>query len=267
MSNGIKSREYKLILASDRFADRPKGAQAFLDIVGRFAYRAAKKFDKQFKIECPEEEKRSTWYIDTADRHLDRAGFMLRVRHEEVDGQYKTAIKHRSVDRYIAASKNVSISRKQKKTEKFEEDILPPFRSLFSRSNSVRLKNRPELNNFSDAVALFPGLRSLADDDTLLEKPNGFVAREVFVKLCTLQFDKGEPEVKVGLSFWYRHEDDHCPVIAECAFDYQTKKGDDFPPATVEKSKCLFDFLQRHPDWFNPKATTKTRFVYDGASR
>jgi hypothetical protein len=258
----IGSREFKLILASDRFADRNAGAAALRGLVHQLVSKLDVKIEDQDK-----EEKRLTYYLDTAAGHLNRAGYAFRVRFEESKNEFKIALKHRTPDRYLAASKDVTSPKQKKGSAKFEEDILPTFHSLFSQSNSLWYGKLPKLDDLGDAAKLFPGLKVLnAPNKTKLAKVNGFDAREVFRKLCTLKFKKINKKIKVrmGLSFWYHTPADQWPLIAECAFDYQADQGDDFPLPVVEGTNQLFRALQNQPGWFNFDATTKTRYVYDG---
>ena len=259
--SGVTSREYKLILVPDRFADRRGGAAALRDLVHLFAERNGAKVEDQGG-----EELRRTHYLDTKAHHLRDAGFALRVRFEDDQGQYKVSLKHRTSDRYLAASKNVRSAKPKDDDPKFEEDILPPFRSVFSRSNSRWFDELPKLKDIGDAVQLFPGLSALeAPKEAELETVNSFEAHEVFRKLCKVKFKKGR-KAKVGLSFWYHTPEDRWPLIAECAFDYDTDDGDEFPIPVVEGANQLFGFLQNQPGWFNFDATTKTKYVYEGLS-
>lgn len=261
-SLAIGSREYKLILAPDRFADRSAGAAALRDLV----HLLVAKLDLEIEDQ-EEEEIRRTYYLDTAAGHMNRAGYAFRVRFEESKNEFKIALKHRTPDRYLAASKDVTSPKQEKGSAKFEEDILPPFHSMFSQSNSLWYGKLPKLDDLDDAAKLFPGLKSLdAPNKTKLAKVNGFAAREVFRKLCTLKFKKNnkKKKVKMGLSFWYHTPADRWPLIAECAFDYEADQGDDFPLPVVEGTNQLFKALQNQPGWFNFDATTKTRYVYDG---
>lgn len=257
---GITSREYKLILDSARFADRRGGTVALQALIDALADKLDIAVEAQ-----GEEETRRTWYLDTPDRQLRREGFLLRVRLEDADGRHKVVLKHRSPDRYVAAARNLGSTRKR--TEwKFEEDILPPFRSLFSQSVGFRARRPPELATVGDAVRLFPGLAELGlPDGQRLEVVNGFEALEVFCRLCKLRVGR-KPPIKVGLGLWYRGPEDGRPLIAECAYDYQGgDAGDDFTLAVVRAANALFGWLQEQPGWVDPAATTKTRFAYEGA--
>lgn len=267
----IKSREYKLILSANRFADRNVGTDAFQDLVASMLDQQGADVKTQSK-----EEIRRTWYIDTPGFQFRRSGYVLRIRHQGTDRkEYKITLKRRSPDRYLAANADVSSARRKKDSPKFEEDILPVFRSMFSKSNARISDREPEFETVSDAAQLFPGLKNLGiGKKTRLQKVNGFEAHEIFRKLAKARFGN-DTEIKFGLSFWYqsRHRTKRqWPLIAECAFDYDADPegvdqdciGDDFPLATIRGSKALFSSLQNQHGWFDPAGTTKTRYAYEG---
>jgi hypothetical protein len=184
------------------------------------------------------------------------------VRFEAENSETKVSLKHRSPDRYIAASKDLRLSAGEDDA-KFEEDILPPFRSVFSQSNSLSSSDVLEMEDFDALAALFPGLTSVdLRGDAKLPMVNGFQAIEIFIKLCKFRFDDG-PKIKCGLSLWYASDRDAWPLIAELAYDYETEGGDDFPLRTVEGANRHFTSLLRQPGWFNLNETTKTRFAYE----
>jgi hypothetical protein len=254
----IDSREYKLILASDRFSDRGRGVAALQDIVCRLGEQLGGEVERQ-----QEEELRQTHYLDTTELHLQRAGFLLRMRFET--DEFKISLKHRAPDRYLAAARDLAMSSGGDDL-KFEEDILPPFRSLFSQSNSLRTPTAPEIENVEHLVDLFPGLNNLDLPRSLkLAVVNGFRPVEVFVKLCKVKFGDG-PKIKCGLSLWYHSTSDAWPLISELAYDYEADGGDDFPLQVVEGANHLYASLQRQPGWFNPNETTKTVFAYEAVA-
>jgi hypothetical protein len=261
MANGITSREYKLILAADRFGDRMFGSDALQEL----AVLLLEKHGARVKTQSAEETRR-TWYLDTSDFGLRRAGYVLRIRYEDEDKKYKIALKHRTRDRLLAGDADVSSSAPKDKP-KFEEDLLPPFRSIFSRSNSFKDGKLPDLGTVKDAEALFPGLEKLdLPGKAELKKVNGFEALEVFRRLAKAEFDKNT-KIWIGLSFWYpqgSRTDSQWPLIAECAYDFDAGKKGGFDLKTVRGANGFFKSLQNQPGWLNLTGTTKTRFAYEG---
>ena len=258
----ITSREYKLMLNVDRFQERESSSLAFWQLVQFLALKQSAKVIK----EQHEEEKRITWYLDTPEFALRKQGFVLRVREEsdKKGKEYKTTLKYRSSDRYLSASTNVASSMEGK--FKFEEDILPPFRSKFSHSHSIKTKKLPDLESMGDLMDIFPGLKELnLRKKTPVNIVNGLQVQEIVRKVAQLEF--GEPlKVNLGLSFWYLFgEAGELPLVGEFSFDYEDEtKSEQFPLPVVVGTNRWFQSLQKQSGWFNFNATTKTSYVYDG---
>ena len=261
----INTREYKLILAADRFYDRKDGSDAFQDLAAYLVDRAGGKVKRQ-----DSEEDRRTRYLDTAGFGLRSGDYVLRLRDEKEAGDTKITLKYRGADLILAEAASVKAADKDAR-EKFEEDLLPPRRSVFSRSSSIRMSKAPDLGTVGDAERLFPGLKQLdLPKKAGLSVVNRFTAFEVFRKLMKIDFG-GKQDLKMGLSFWYHGKDAAAgkgserswPLIAECAFDFKAD-GKSFDLNLVRQANALFSVLQRQPGWFNPDATTKTRYAYEG---
>lgn len=264
----ITSREYKLLLNTDRFVDREQGAERFWELVVFLAHQhggdVAERQGKEYQ--------RVTAYYDTPAFALRRHGFVLRLREErEDDGkEYKLTLKYRSPDRYLAAAQDMSA--KQEDKRKFEEDILPPFTSKFARSVAIKLNEAPDLATFESAAWLFPGLKQLDIlADTPLQCVNGLHACEVARHIGKLCFG-GKPTIKACLSFWYFARDHDLPLVAEFSYDYDLPDGDEenedrleqYPYSTVEGADRLFASLQKQDGWVNLHGTTKTAYAYEG---
>jgi hypothetical protein len=258
----VTSREYKLMLNTDRFKDRDQGSQVFFSLIDFLITKEGGTIDKQNK-----EERRRTSYLDTPELALRQQGFALRLREEEHGFQIN--LKFRAADRYVSAAQNLS-SPQEAKT-KFEEDILPPFTSKFSHSSSIETNTAPDLSSMEKVTALFPGLKKLdIDRDTAVKTINDFKAFEVVRKLCKFQFDE-PPTLKASLSFWYLTEDpSEWPLVGEFSFDYDeidTASGGDrletYPTKVVEKAARFFGALQSQAGWMNLNGTTKTAFALE----
>ena len=111
----ITSREYKLILNSDRFQDLEIGLEAFWHIVGFVVDKsggpAVKRQDDIWH--------RTTWYLDVPNHVFYKNGWIVRVRKQ--DQEYKLTLKVRISDRYLSASSDVVPNKAVKKAKrKFE---------------------------------------------------------------------------------------------------------------------------------------------------
>jgi len=256
----VTSREYKLMLNSDRFGDRDKGAERFQSLIDLLIRKQGGSVDKQNK-----EERRHTSYLDTPQFALRQSGFSLRLREEEAKG-FQINLKFRNADRYISAAQDLSASQPGK--IKFEEDILPPFVSKFSHSTSIATDTMPHFKTIKDVVSMFPGIASLGiDEDTPVKTANDFRALEVVRKLCKFQFGKTET-IKASLSFWYLTEDTDWPLVSEFSFDYDAAKNDEgdleeYSHEVVEGAKGFFSALQNQTGWLDLTTTTKTAFALE----
>lgn len=260
----VTSREYKLMLNTDRFGERSRGTDAFLALL-EFLIR---KEGGSITETQTEEKRRLTSYLDTQEMALRQAGYALRLRDESGGGKFQLNLKYRAGDRYLSAEQDLSSP--QGGDQKFEEDVLPPFTSKFSNSNTLESQARPDVDTVRKVVALFPGLGGLKlDADDAVKTVNDFTAAEVVSKLCKFQF-VGPPSVKASLSFWYLTPDEAgWPLVSEFSFDYDALKGggpdklEQFPAATVGGADRLFAALQGEAGWIDLNATTKTAFALE----
>ena len=255
----VTSREYKLMLNSDRFVDRAEGAERFFKLIDILIRKQDGGIEKQTK-----EERRHTSYLDTPHFALRQNGFSLRLREEEKGFQIN--LKYRDADRYISAARDLTASQPGK--IKFEEDILPLFVSKFSHSNSVAFDTNPHFKTIKDVVSLFPGIAQLGiDGDTPVKTANNFRVLEVVRKLCKIQFDKTET-IKASLSFWYLENDTGFPLVGEFSFDYDAAENNEsdlerYSLEVVEGAKAFFSAVQNQTGWLDFTTTTKTGFALE----
>lgn len=256
MIQPITSREYKLILNDDRFRDREQGCRAFWQLVEYLVKGYGGTIDRK-QNEPDDEEPRKTWYVDTPELALQQRKFILRIRQEE--NEYKTTLKYRSSDRYLAAAQAVDTPDGE---SKFEEDITPPFVNKFSKSAAVRILEQPVFKTVEDITQMFPGLRQLNLSGTMpVEIVNHFVADEVFRKAGQIKFADQDPVVKAAFNFWYLPDwAGSYPVIGEVSFSYEAE-AEDFPIVVVEAANDFFAALQKQSGWFDRNNDTKTTFA------
>jgi len=282
----ITSREYKLLLNTERFRDRVAGAKLFWRMLaflvenqGNEVIPDAADPDKDTEL------RRTTWYLDTPGYELQRANVTLRVRDEAGEKKpFKVTLKYRMPDRYTAAGNNpVPDPAKVKKPDiKFEEDVTPPFASKFSYSASFRTEELPRIETLEDVVKIFPGLEPHGIPGvTPIQVVNGFRAHEVMHYIGKLKLDKmpatraiGLPDfvVKVALSHWYLQENqDDYPLVTEFSFGFDATEGDGgdgdrlekFPPTVVAGANRLFRDVQNQAGWLAPFGLTKTAYLFE----
>jgi len=261
----VTSREYKLMLNPDRFQDRHQGSQVFFSLIDFLIKKEGGKItERQDK-----EERRQTSYLDTPELALHQNGFALRLREEaKTEDGFQINLKYRGADRYISAGQDLSGSEAGK--SKFEEDIMPPFISKFSHSNSINTSKRPDLESIAAVTSIFPGLKSLdIAGDTVVKTANDFKALEVVRKLCKFQFGE-PPTIKASLSFWYLTDENEWPLVREFSFDYDElddgsggSRLETYPSRVVEGTNRFFRALQSQAGWLDLSRTTKTAFALE----
>ncbi len=266
----VTSREYKLMLNTDRFKDREEGCAVFLNLLEFLI----KKEGGTIEISSKKEEKRHTSYLDTPELALRQQGYSLRLRKEDkAEDRFQLNLKYRASDRYIAANQDLSSAQMEegRYSRKFEEDILPPFISKFSHSASIKFSQLPELTSMQQIVTFFPGLKKLPiDEESTIKTIDDFEAVEVVRKLCKFRFTKST-DIKASLSFWYLTEEmDGWPLVGEFSFDYdlpsdeiKKDKLEKYPAQVVEGTNRFFGALQGQAGWINFNTTTKTAFALE----
>jgi len=266
----VKSREYKIILNRHRFADRAGGEKALFKLIKRLEGLSDAKVKRQF-----EPRYRKVWYLDTADHRLfasDR--YIVRIRREDdKDPLWKITLKFRSPDRYRAAGQAFAAPKSAADAEeKFEEDITPPFHSVFSRSSTFRADRAPNFETFRSLREMFKRVPKLgiASEEALVPV-NGFVAHENSMHLCTVKLPDLAP-IKVAVSHWYAHKNcSGVPLISEFSFDVDEINNDEsanrlehFPPETTETCRHIFQSVLDDRAWYSRGGTTKTAFAFHG---
>jgi hypothetical protein len=283
----ITSREYKLLLNTERFRDRAAGAGLFWKLIEFLVENQGNEIIPDFEDADKDSEKeRITWYLDTLGHELRRNSVTLRVRERpNSKKRFKVTLKYRAPDRYSAAGRDVSCSEDVDDEDiKFEEDVVPPFVSKFAYSVSFKSKKFDQLDSMADVVALFPGLASYKiAPDTKIGKVNGFQAHEVVhyvgkLKLDKMPIAKGGLEllelpdfvVKAALSHWYlRPDQNDYPLVTEFSFgfDADVQEEDDrleiFLPTVVAGANRLFRDVQNQAGWLAQFGTTKTAYVFE----
>lgn len=280
----ITSREYKLLLNTERFRDRLAGAGLFWDLLKFLVTNQGNSVIPDNDDPDKDVEKtRTTWYLDTPGFELRRADITLRVRDRPSSKKrYKLTLKYRAPDRYSAAARDVRCTRDVDDEDiKFEEDVIPPFVSKFAYSVSFKSKELFIPETIADVIDLFPGLESYSiPRSTPIHKVNGFEAHEVMHYIGKLKLDKMPTlrsarelprfVVKTALSHWYlRADENDYPLVTEFSFDFDAEGQDDddrlerFPPTVVAGANRLFRDVQNQAGWLSQFGTTKTAYVFE----
>jgi hypothetical protein len=253
----VTARELKILLATDAFAGDPDAAAAaleaeVLDIVEN-------DLDRDHDGSLAELDKeRTVHFLDVPGScALRRSGWAFRSRVE--DDEREVTLKFRSLDRYLAADADVTPSDDSDSKTKLEEDIKPPYTSVFSRSTKLPVPFDATFATLQDVAQVFP---SVSDLDLDMATPLEVVSDlHVYERVYgELEIDLGKLDAEMGITLWYASADDAEPAVAELSFKYKSKT-EDFQTKSVRRAKQLFDQLQALP-WVAENSTTKTAFAY-----
>ena len=263
----VVSREYKLMLQAAKFAGPEQHLLAVThevweELVGAiapFVVRADGALDTISK-------ERLVSYLDTQARHLWTSGYVLRLRRTLEGSRPEVTLKFRHPDRYVAASRQMK-SRRIRATVKFEEDIKPPFASLYGFSTSGRVGRENVPDTLDAARALFPDLAKRlgkSDGNLKLRTVSKFTAREIVITGPILTIGtKPRIEIECALIVWYKHQDKiNAPVAVEFSFRYGNTSGR-YSGKVARRAYNIFDALQHNlTEWLDPNSSTKTALVF-----
>ena len=205
--------------------------------------------------------------LDTEAQHLRKGGYICRVR-RPIDGERsEITLKFRHPDRYVAEGRQMKSH--MLVDAKFEEDIKPPFVSLYSFSATGRLRRHaPAPATLDDLTYLFPDLSKRLDsvDGRLtLAEVNGFTARELVVTGGRLKISaKSKAIVECALIVWYDQQGSSTePEAVEFSYRYGNPAGR-YGGKVARRAFDIFATVQSElTTWLDPNPRTKTAFVYD----
>lgn len=277
----ITSREYKLLLSTTRFHHRNDASREWMELVARAITRAGGSMLSQKALEAEQakakgkepdkwknekseawnEKARETSFLDTRDEGLRNQGWIVRLRRKGKGTDI--TVKFRCPDRLLSALQDASSPQGGK--EKFEEDVVPPFGSQYSRSNTLQDQDDTVVpKTVAEAEALFPALRTLGIiAATPLETVGGLVVTEIARRVGGFRFGGG-PFLEMSHTFWYVGEtEDHFPMVAEFSFEFVPGDGA-FDPETIEGASKVYHELQAQAGWLDVAGTTKSSLVSGG---
>jgi hypothetical protein len=270
----VESREYKLLVNHEPFADPTEAVKAVWDEIEE----AAKTLPLvETKGTLDEKETRNIIFLDTPDHTLRRNGLVLRQRAGDETVEY--TLKCRSEDRNFVAGSDVGAAEGLKGKQKLEEDIAPPFLCRFSHSATIALAGdgkttlRKTPETLREASGLFPMLGTLradgrrCDPETALEVVNNVTVHESVWKGGKFTFARNEKEktekATIALILWSRGKQVR-PAVAELSFRIKDSEKR-FSRGLAEAARSAYELLQRL-DCSRPEGMTKTEYIYRDGS-
>ena len=266
----VTSREYKVMLRRGKFRrseeslDEP--ADRFWSALSARIASIALDIDGDFRDRKPV---RAVSFFDTSDFVLNRSSYILRQR-GSFDGQNdgdEFTVKLRHPDRHIAQDRDTDPPGLSSDS-KFEEDIKPPFRSLYSSSTTFKANRAPALRTLGDVGDLFADIRKRTEgfnaEDPLIPVRDR-TQRELVLRGASLQLGKNpDMRAECALVVWYSvpvQEDG--PAAVEFSFRYRDEQ-ERYEGAMARRAFAIFNIIQKElPDWVDLNAGTKTELMYD----
>ena len=155
----VQSREYKVMLLPERFAGSESEMRAAVARFWTDVTRVLEPLDIPSKGSFDGvKARRRIRFFDTTANGFNRQRYLFRERVDVQTGERQLTLKYRHPDRYVSSDRNMDASVDKNVETKFEEDVKPPFVSVFSYSTSV------EVDEGHQGLASWPGGRSVPLD-------------------------------------------------------------------------------------------------------
>ena len=269
----LNSSEYKLLLSADNFVDPLTGFKNYWGIVKTVAKNldiAVIEKEQPFKLKHKEIS-----FLDTENRDLRRAGFLIRQKVKYKKGQKKPGfeygVKYRRTDPANALAVDLILHdgyTPKDETIELESDVVYFSRNngsaetTYSVSNSTLLDEAPEmhLGSFAD---IYPALGKLGIPETApLTKVAGVSADEWMVVPGKLDFGDGLFG-RVDMTVWIIPTRDGELRIPEFSFDHPFVDGKQYDKDAMSRCTEFIVKLQEfEPSWVVPGAL-KAAFLFE----
>ncbi len=263
----VTSREYKVMLLASRFDGDETTLNSTIDVFWKEFGEALEAL--QIPVEGSFNQvkaRRLIRFFDTDAHQLNADQYIVREREDVATGEREVTLKFRHADRYVAADRQMQPAEESGSKTKFEEDVKPPFVSVYSFSTTQPLESGKVIERLRDVAEMFPGLPEDLDDlpgDAPLVLVSDFVGREIVLEGASVLLGKHDVGSECAIVAWYDEgEQDTTPVVVEFSFKY----GDDledYRGSIARDAYTVLDLLQNTmTEWVDPNPVTKTAFVY-----
>lgn len=264
----VTSREYKVMLKPPLFDGDEEGLRAAVDSFWKAVATALEPLAIPTEGTFSEvKARRLIRFFDTDAQTMNADSYIVREREDVATGEREVTLKFRHADRYVAADRTMDPADDSASKTKFEEDVKPPFVSVFSFSTTQPLASGHVLAQVQDVADLFPGLpdaiEGLPHDEELV-LVRDFTAREVVLEGASLLLGKRDILAECAMVAWYDEgEEDTTPVVIEFSFKYGDDQEDYRGSVAREAYEVLGALQEGLADWVEAKPRTKTSFVYN----
>jgi len=263
----VTSREYKVMLLPDRFPGAEEEARPQVDRFWTDVGRLLEPLDiPTYGAFDRVKAHRRIRFFDTVDHSLNGRRYVFRERIDIDTDEREVTLKFRHPDRYVAQDRDMDGRADGDTKTKFEEDVKPPFVSVFSYSTTITVDADHDLAAVQHVAELFPGLTDQLGglpEETGLSVVRDFTARELVLTGATLLLGKRDIEAECALVIWHDDDDPTTPpVVAEFSFKYGDDQEDYQGSVAHDAHDALHALHTDLAEWVHPEPRTKTVFVY-----
>ena len=205
-------------------------------------------------------------FFDTAERGLNGQRYIFRERIDVESDEREVTLKYRHADRYVAQDRDMDAQGEGDAESKFEEDVKPPFVSVFSYSTTVKVDADREFGHVEKVADLFPGLADElqhVDASGELAVVRDFCARELVLVGAARAAGQARHRRRVRHGRLARRRRSRTPpVCVEFSFKYANEDEDYRGSVARDAHDVLLALNTNLTEWVDPEPTTKTAFVY-----
>ena len=263
----VTSREYKVMLLAQRFDGDEAAMRAQVGAFWKEVGQRLSELNIPVEGEFSEvKARRLIRFFDTEEHQLNADQYIVREREDVETGEREVTLKFRHPDRYIAADRQMDPADAEDYKTKFEEDVKPPFTSVYSFSTTQPLKSGAVLQQVRDVADLFPGLNDDLDELPVAQSlvlVSDFVGHEIVLEGASILLGNKDIASECAVVVWYdQGAQDTTPVVAEFSFKYGDEL-EDYRGTIARDAYAVLGMLQSSlTDWVDPNPITKTAFVY-----
>lgn len=267
------SRELKLLIQTDVFADRADGyARCWATVKDLAAEMGVQVIEAEDPFA---EGARKVIYLDTGSEQLAKEDLSIRLRIKLKDGKLDNKIdlnvKYRARGADSVPVDAVTAAEGAKAKIKYEEDVAGFAGGVVGQnagtaSLGVTIKGVAEAelagNTLGAYAKYYPSLALLGIPlDTQLEAAGGVAILEYTVMPGELDFGQGM-STEVDMSVWYNFD---TGKIVTAEVSYVSALGPDAPAAAVDKAVAFFNALQERMSPILTPGGMKTQLLRDSA--
>lgn len=153
----VTSREYKVMLRAARFDGAEAEVRQVIDDFWSQVGAALAGMDIPVEGSFSQvKARRLIRFFDTDEHAINADQYIVREREDIDTGDREVTLKFRHPDRYVAADRRMDAADDQDAKTKFEEDVKPPFVSVYSFSTTQPLQSGSVLAQVQDVAICSP---------------------------------------------------------------------------------------------------------------